>query len=146
MVRATVIWAIITAIGFVSRTSATLAEERLAWQHDLIAAQKLSQEHGRPLLIFVTTSNCSFCRKMEQKTWAEETVNERLEAAFVPLRLDAGKHPETAAQLGVAGFPTTLIYGADGKLLGHFVGYAPPGRVLPTLDQILGIRAAGPIR
>ncbi len=146
MLRARVIGAIIAVVGFVSQGPASLAQERLDWQSDLMAAQKLSQQHGRPLLIFVTTSNCGFCRKMDQRTWSDETVKERLQTAFVPLRLDADRHPEIVAQLGVAGFPTTLIYGADGKLLGHFVGYAPPDRVLPTLDQILGLWAAGPLR
>jgi protein disulfide-isomerase len=129
--------AVVVLIGLGSAPSMSRGEERLPWQSDLATAQELSLKHGRPLLIFVMTKNCGFCTKMEQKTWSDEAVNQRLQTAFVPLRLDAEKHPELAAQLGVEGFPTTLIYGANRKLLGHFIGYAPPDRVLQTLDQLL---------
>ncbi len=136
-VRVVVAVSAFVLFGFGITPSMSRGEERLPWQNDLATAQELSQKHGRPLLIFVMTKNCSFCTKMEQRTWSDDAVNQRLQTAFVPLRLDAGKHPELAAQFGVEGFPTTLIYGTNRKLLGHFVGYAPPDRVLQTLDQLL---------
>lgn len=126
-------------MGFGITPSMSRGDERLPWQNDLATAQELSVKHGRPLLIFVMTKNCGFCTKMEQKTWSDDAVNQRLQKALVPLRLDADKHPEIAAQFGVEDFPTTLIYGANRKLLGHFVGYAPPDRVLQTLDQLLTV-------
>lgn len=124
-------------MGFGITPSMSRGDERLPWQNDLATAQELSVKHGRPLLIFVMTKNCGFCTKMEQKTWSDDAVNQRLQTAFVPLRLDADKHPELATQFGVEGFPTTLIYSSNRKLLGHFVGYAPPDRVLQTLNQLL---------
>ncbi len=135
-VRNVIAVAALVLMGVGITPSMSRGDERLPWQNDLAVAQELSAKHGRPLLIFVMTKNCGFCTKMEQKTWSDETVNQRLQTAFVPLRLDAEKHPELAAQLGVEGFPTTLIYGTNRKLLGNFVGYAPPDRVLQTLDQL----------
>jgi thioredoxin-related protein len=111
--------------------------ERLPWQSDLAVAQELSVKHGRPLLVFVMTKNCVYCRKMEQNTWANEAMHERLQTEFIPLRLDADKHPELAAKFGVEGFPATLIYGSNRRLLGQFVGYAPLDLVLQMLDQLL---------
>jgi thioredoxin-related protein len=137
MLRTLFYCTVVAIFGLIVEISSVLGGESLAWQNDFAKAEELSMKHGRPLLIYVTTANCPFCRKMERLTWPDDAVNERLQTRFVPLRLDADKYPELAAQLGVKGFPTTLIYGTDRKLLADFVGYAPPDRVLQSLDQLL---------
>ncbi len=137
MLRAGTVWMVVAVFGLLFESSTAVGGELLAWQNDLATAQELSIKTGRPLLIFVTTASCTFCRKMEQNTWKDDAVNDRLQTRFVAVRLDAAKNPELAARLGVEGFPTTLIYGTDQRLLGQFVGYAPPDRVRATLDQLL---------
>lgn len=137
MLRARVGWTLMAVVGLFVECSSGWGGEPLLWQNDLAQAQSLSWTHDRPLLIYVTTAGCPYCRRMEQQTWPDDVVHQRLQTRFVPLRLDAENHPELIAQLGVKGFPTTLIYGTDRRRLAEFVGYAPPDRVLRTLDQLL---------
>lgn len=125
------------AVGLILVASVAGAADVVPWQRDPDAAQQLSAKHGRPLMIYVTTASCPYCRKMEQNTWTDEAIAQRIHERFVPLRLDAERHPDLVRKLRMEGFPTTLIYGPDGKLMGHFAGYAPPARVGATLDHVL---------
>ncbi len=125
------------SFGLILFASVAGAADVVPWQRDPDVAQQLSAKQGRPLMIYVTSARCPYCRKMEQNTWTDEAIAQRIHERFVPLRLDAERHPDLVRKLRVEGLPTTLIYGPDGKLMGQFSGYAPPSRVGATLDQLL---------
>jgi thioredoxin-like negative regulator of GroEL len=71
----------------------------------LSAAQALESE--RPVLLFVGAERCVHCRKLWQLL-AQEKVASRI-AALDTRYLDADRHPELAATLGVRGLPTLLL-------------------------------------
>ena len=93
------------------------------WHKDYDAALKQAQETGQPLLVELSTSWCHFCRKMMRETLQESRVVGIINDGFVPVLLDADRHPSLVRQWGVSGYPTTVLVSPEGKMIQRLKGY-----------------------
>jgi protein disulfide-isomerase len=101
----------------------------ILWLADAEQAISAARQSGRPILVFVTSSHCGYCRKMEQQTWADPRVIEQVRQRTVPLRVSAETQPRLVEQFGVRAFPTTLLFAPDGRNIGAEEGFLSPGEV-----------------
>lgn len=97
---------------------------------------------GRPILVYVTSERCTFCRKMERETWSDPEVAQLVSAEFVPLKLRPDTHPEEVATLRVRAFPTTVLVAPDGRPLAARTGYLQSAKLVELLRPAL---AAAPV-
>ncbi len=110
----------------------------VAWHHDVKSAWKSTQQQGRPLLVFVTTSHCLYCTKMKQATYSNAAVAATINRSFVPLVLD-GQAPSPLLQdLVVKAFPATFIISQDAVILDRLDGYVPPDKLMARLAACSG--------
>lgn len=93
------------------------------WQRDLNVAWKKMQTTGRPMVLFITMDACYYCDKMLAETYANRAVVSDLNAGFVPAVAHSAEHPRLVARLGVESFPTTVIIGADSKVIDSIAGF-----------------------
>lgn len=121
---AVLVLAVASAAGqfpfFGSRTDAGDAIPWVETPADALAAAKAT---GKPILAYVTSAHCGFCRKMERETWAQPQLARLIGDAFVPLKLHSDQHPEEVAALRVRAFPTTVLITADGKAFAGRAGF-----------------------
>jgi thioredoxin-related protein len=108
----------------------------IAWNSDVEAAWKKTQEQGRPLLIFVTAKQCAYCVKMKQATFADANVAAAVNRSFVPLVLDGGSNSPLLKDLGVTAFPATFIVSGDAVVLDRVNGFVPPETLVKRLAAI----------
>jgi thioredoxin-related protein len=59
------------------------------------------------------------------------TLNEQ----FIPVRLEGRGHMDLVQKFGVRGAPTTIVFTADGKEIGRFVGFQGPEEYLAELKK-----------
>lgn len=100
--------------------------EEIGWLSDADQAWERSVSEGRPLLLFITRSNCKFCTQMKRETFADSKVKEQIQANFVPLAIDPKTDPTLIKEMKVTSFPTTLIISSDAVALDRIKGYLAP--------------------
>lgn len=115
------------------------------FRHETVEqAWSASQSSRRPMLLYVTTDSCYYCKKMITDTLKNPEVNSALASYTEPTLVNAAKSPELAKRLGVRAYPTTLIISPDNRLLHRVVGYAVPAEfsagAWPVLQQSQGER------
>lgn len=120
--------------------SATIASSGLLneprWHEELETGWEASKETGRPMLIFITTEQCTFCDAMKENTLCDPTVRERLFRRFIPIRLRPDANNRVLSRIKVTTFPTTLVAHPRGKVLAHRIGYQPVDRFHELLSEV----------
>ena len=103
----------------------------------LIEAQK---QNEWVLIDFQSKIWCAACREMEEKTFVDPEVREKLKSMQL-LTVDVDKHPD-AKQLQkeyqVRGIPTLILIGPLGNERGRVVGFVPPDEFLARLETSMG--------
>jgi len=95
---------------------------------DVDSAWAAAQESGRPVMVYVTSSNCFYCKKMVAETLSHPQIIRATNARFETALLSKDKQPELVKKLGVKAFPTTLIVNTNGSLLGRVDGFVEPAK------------------
>ena len=127
----------LTAAWFLTLfASATLAGEGIAWQTDLDAARTESQQSNRPLMLFVTSSNCPYCVKMQNDTFRNPAVVAELNANFVPVKIDRGTHPALERKLAVRLYPTIVIIDDADVEIRRVTGFTAPASFVGMLQKV----------
>jgi len=132
-----------SGIAFVTVTKAEVPDtfspqipgNGIRWLGDLGPAAEKAAQSERPLLIYITTDNCVFCRKMERQTWAEKAVVERVNHDYIALKLDAKQNRELVKRFNIRGYPTTLLVQIKNKKAFKLEGFFDAEKLLKNLAQ-----------
>lgn len=124
-------------VAALSLFAAEVRAEDLRWHTSEAKARDAARIERKPLLIYVTTGDCHFCRKMEKFTWGNEDVAKRLRRRFVLLKVDADLNPELADSLDVEAYPTTVIQTPDLMESTRVLGFIDGRRMLDRLDSVV---------
>ena len=99
------------------------------------ALQKAKKAH-KPLMIFMSTSYCPWCRKLESQVLAREDIHKKINDRYIPLMLnfDEKKFPEQFSKIPIT--PTLYIVNSKSEKIEHtFVGYNNRDEFLHILKQ-----------
>lgn len=131
---------VIMVLVTVAGTSCLQAQDRpqpqIYWLRSPQKAQLLAKQFHLPILVYVTSESCVYCRKLEHEVWKNSDIIEMVEAGFIPLELTAEQDEKTVAALGVQGFPTTLLFTSDAKYITGAAGYLPTNRMAGLLRSV----------
>jgi len=113
------------------------SEAEIKWSTDYDAALKSAQTSTKPLLVDFGAEWCGFCRKMDQTTFIEPDVVAKINAEYIPVKLDASsKNAQMlASKFSFQALPTILVLDKDGNLKKKITGYVSPDRFLNLLAQ-----------
>lgn len=135
-VRRGTLASVVIATSMTFQSASVLAEE-IAWTTDVRTAWQTAQAANRPLLLFVTSSHCDYCRKMQSDTLASPAVARSVEDSYVPVMVNADSSAGLAAQLKVSGVPTTLLVLPDGRIVDRVEGYVSAAKLQTKLDSVV---------
>lgn len=84
-----------------------------------------AQKHNKHIFIDCYTDWCGWCKVADEKTFANEDVTEFLTDNFVVVKMDMerGEGVYLGAKYRVFGYPSYLMFTADGSFMGKFSGY-----------------------
>jgi thioredoxin-like negative regulator of GroEL len=114
----------------------TVSGPQIAWHTDIRAAGQEAQRLKMPLLLKFSASWCGPCQRMKAETFTDAAVVARVNACFVPVDVDADKHPELAEALEVEALPTVVILTHDLKVLDRVEGFRTAAKFRPTLAKV----------
>ena len=112
--------------------------QEVRWLTDYNAARKAATEKNLPILVEFETENCFWCRKLEGTTLVDPRIVQILNEKFIALKVDAHKDPQLAEALRIQAYPTIVMAGSDGKIIGTLEGFVEAGRFQEHLLRILG--------
>ncbi|HLJ95540.1 MAG TPA: DUF255 domain-containing protein [Gemmataceae bacterium] len=115
--------------------------QEIQWRSNYNQARKEALEKNRPLVLDFGTEHCFWCRKLDATTFLDPHVIEVMNEQFIPLKVDAHRDARLTEFLRIQAFPTVVLAGPDGKILGTLEGYMEAGRFHDHLQRILaGLR------
>jgi len=93
-----------------------------------------AKKEGKELFVFMSTSYCPWCRKLENRILSQNEVDKKIKSKYIPLmlNLDKDSYPK---QFGKTRF-TPILYVVDSKnesIKEKFVGYSSRGEFLEVL-------------
>ncbi len=124
-------------VGLTGRDSAS----PIAWSP--FSEQSLEQAAwaSRPVLIDFQADWCLPCREMDRTTFRDPGVVRAAES-FTALKVDVTAEDEAVSKLmgrfGVAGVPTYVLLGPDGREHRRLVGFVPAKEMLEAMETLLG--------
>jgi thioredoxin-related protein len=107
-----------------------------------------AQKSGKKVMVDVYTDWCSWCKKMDKDTYANNDVAQYLAKKFVSIKLNAeagGKltyrgqsytEQQLAGAFGVTGYPSILFLNSDGEPITVLPGYSDAQRFKVILTYI----------
>lgn len=81
---------------------------------------------------------CAACRELDEKTWKDPKVRQKLDG-FVPVKLDLSENNSETKTIQnryrIVGMPTVIVLDNLGKELYRFEGFKSPEEVLEILRR-----------
>lgn len=107
------------------------------------AAAKAKKE-GKLVFVDCYTQWCGPCKKMARDIFPDAKVGEYMNARFVNVKIDMeAKYAEgLAKEWQVSGYPTFIIFNADGKEVGRFMGGSDAAGFISRVEEKSAIDAA----
>lgn len=106
------------------------------YETEYSAALAKAKKEGKPLFIFMSTSYCPWCRKLESRMLSKVEIDKKIKAKFVPLMLNFSKKNFPKQFKEIALTPTLYIVDPKSeKIMHQFVGYSNRGEFLDLLKE-----------
>jgi thioredoxin-related protein len=96
------------------------------WQTNHQEAWRSAKSEHRPLLLYISSDNCVYCRKMVHDTLSDKGVAADIQRKFVPVSVAAEDNRRLVRQLRVKAYPTTVIISPKSVVLDYIPGYVGP--------------------
>ncbi|MCB2225816.1 MAG: thioredoxin family protein [Desulfarculaceae bacterium] len=98
-----------------------------------VAAQ---QKAAKPMLVYFHLPYCYRCKEMKRKTYSQAGVIKRLNAGFVPVKVDLEKAPALGKKFNTDYTPSYIFFDAGGKEVFRTKGVFGPERFLKLLSYV----------
>jgi uncharacterized protein YyaL (SSP411 family) len=110
---------------------------KVEWREWGAEAFEVAERRGAPVLLALTTPWSADCREMDETTYAEPRIAANINDGFVPVRVDADRHPRIRERYVMGGFPSTLFLTPAGEILSGATFLGPAG-FRGILDSVRG--------
>jgi len=123
-----------------SGTKAGITHENFAlqmeYETDYKTALARAKKEGKKLFIFMSTSYCPWCRKLENRVLSKVDINKKIKAKYIPAMLNFSRKNFPKQFREVAMTPTLYIVDPKTeKILHQFVGYSSRDDFLRLLKE-----------
>jgi thiol:disulfide interchange protein len=104
----------------------------IAWNYDYADGLAKAKAAGKPIMIDVFATWCGPCKILDEQVFSRADVV-AASTAFVTIRIDGDKHPDTVTKLNVSAYPTVLFLNPEGKEIGRSLGAVPYQDMLSSM-------------
>lgn len=140
------IFAIVTCVGCTSEPSGAKSwsdhTQGLPFVMGYEAGLQQASSQGKPAMLFVTTTWCSWCKKLAKEAFNDAEIRQILTDKFVCVIIDGDTEREAVSTLGVDGYPHVVFHNTAGQKVDEVIGYVPAPEFRAHLDGVLQSSAA----
>ncbi len=103
-------------------TAALLGAAEIHWYPDYATTEQHAQQEQKKIFVFISTEDCTWCKKLEATTFRDDAIVKRLEADYrsVHVTRDKDVYP---AELKAVVVPMCYFLTAEGKVIDYTRGY-----------------------
>lgn len=112
-----------------------MSVEGIRWREWGQEAFDQAAEEGKPLLLDISAVWCHWCHVMDETTYSDPVVIDKLNRGFIPVRVDNDRRPDVNSRYNMGGWPTTAFLTPEGDILTGAT-YLPPDKMRHLLDQV----------
>ncbi|NMP21221.1 thioredoxin domain-containing protein [Sulfobacillus harzensis] len=94
-----------------------------------------AQEQQKPVLLSISAVWCHWCHVMDETTYSDPRIIQRINERLLPVRVDNDQRPDVNMRYNMGGWPTTAILTPAGEIITGGT-YVPPDQMLQLLDQV----------
>ena len=103
-----------------------------SWGEDAFNEARAQQ---KPLLLSISAVWCHWCHVMDETTYSDPRIIERINERLIPVRVDNDQRPDVNMRYNMGGWPTTAILTPTGEIITGGT-YVAPDQMLELLDQV----------
>src|SRR5262249_26233219 len=115
--------------------------DEIRWRNDYAGARKEAVERDLPLLLDFGTGCFYWCKRLDSETFRQDLIIGLVNQHFIPLKVDAERQATLAEALHIRSYPTLVLAGSDGKIIGTLEGYLDASRLHDQLQRVLTVVA-----
>ena len=82
-----------------------------------------AQKSNRPILLYVTTPGCTHCEKMMAETYHLPSMEQMISRSFETVYVSGRTNAKLVKSLKIKWYPTTVLVGANNKIVDVIEGY-----------------------
>lgn len=120
-------------LGSESQENVEPQNSGLNWHTDLNSALEEAKKTNKPIFIDFYAQWCSYCKKLDENTFSDQQVQEKLKSKYVLAKIDIDKYPNIASDYKVYGVPTIVFLNPNGTDIKRNEGYIGPSELLNQL-------------
>jgi uncharacterized protein YyaL (SSP411 family) len=109
---------------------------QIAWRPYGVEAFSEAREQGKLILLSISAVWCHWCHVMDETTYSDPTIIQRINQQFIPIRVDSDQRPDINQRYNMGGWPTLAVLSPEGETLTGGT-YIPPEQLLPLFDQVI---------
>ena len=99
--------------------------DKIVFQTDYDAALKMATDEHKPMIIDFYTDWCKWCKVLDTVTYVDPLVI-GMSADDIFVKVNAEVDTALARKYSIAGYPTVVVAGPDGREKDRIWGYLPP--------------------
>lgn len=110
--------------------------EYMGYETDYAQALEKGKKAGKPLFIFMSTTYCPWCRKIENRMLSKVDIDKMIQKKYIPVMLNFSKKNFPKQLRKIAVVPALYVVDSKGEKVTHqFVGYNNRGDFLELLKS-----------
>lgn len=117
---------------------AELVRGQIVWERDLRRAIEAARADAKLIVADVYTDWCGWCKRMDKTIYSDPAIVAlSRQQVFVKMNAeDRGEGQSFAQQMGVHGYPTTIVLDGQGRVLNVAEGYiSSPQKFLELVER-----------
>ena len=107
----------------------------IAWREWGDPAFAEAKAADKPILLAISAVWCHWCHVMDETSYSDAEVIRRINADYIPVRVDNDQRPDVNRRYNLGGWPTTAFLTPDGEILNGGT-YIPPEGMRQYTAQI----------
>lgn len=107
----------------------------IKWHQWDVEAFQEAERHGKLILLSISAVWCHWCHVMDETTYSDPAVIERINRDFIPIRVDSDKRPDINRRYNQGGWPTTAFLVPSGRAIAGLT-YAPSDQLTTLLEKL----------
>ncbi len=96
---------------------------------------ELAEEQGKLVLLSISAVWCHWCHVMDETTYSDPGIIDKINSDFVPVRVDSDRRPDINRRYNQGGWPSTVFLVPSGAAVTGLT-FAPPPQMLTILERL----------